>query len=109
MKQGLQQATGKFINGWHKIKNFKGYANFINIDGELMSDQWFDNCWIFKDGFAKVHVDNKGWNFINTNGDLIFESWFDDIIEMDKALERYKKPTLPIDKDDDYERYEWKL
>jgi hypothetical protein len=50
-------------------------SNFINIDGELISDKWFDEVISFKNGYAEVILNNKR-NLINTDGELISDKWF---------------------------------
>ena len=42
-----------------------------------MSQQWFDDTWNFRDGFAVVKLNGK-YNFINTEGQILFNQWFDD-------------------------------
>jgi hypothetical protein len=90
MKQELQQATGKFINGWHKIENTNGYTNFINIDGEVMSNQWFDNCRDFREDYAAVCLNQK-WNFINVYGEYLSDQWFDMCWSFDNGFAYVKK------------------
>lgn len=50
--------------------------NFINTEGRLISNQWFDYVGYFYKGFAKVILNGK-YNFINTEGRLISNQWFD--------------------------------
>jgi hypothetical protein len=67
------------------VDNFReGYAsvrlnnkwNFINKNGEFLSNKWFDDAEYFIEGYAKV-VLNKKCNFINKNGEIISDTWFD--------------------------------
>jgi hypothetical protein len=51
--------------------------NFINQEGDFLSNQWFYDCHNFYKGFAKVELNNK-WNFINQEGRLLSGQWFDD-------------------------------
>jgi hypothetical protein len=55
-----------------------GKENFINTDGKIAFDQWFDRVEDFQDGFAVVKLNNK-FNFINKDGKLISNQWFDEI------------------------------
>lgn len=57
-------------------KNSKYIFNFITNNGDLMSNQWFDNVGDFFNGFARVKLNDKGYNFINTEGQLFSEQWF---------------------------------
>jgi hypothetical protein len=67
-----------------EAKRFK--YNFIDTDGNLISDQWFDAVEQFRTpyvlvwefGSSKTNFEEY-CNFINTKGELLFPSWFDDI------------------------------
>ena len=80
------------------VSNFKdGFAkvilndkwNFINTNGDFLSDQWFDYIGDFKDGFAKVMLNGK-WNFINTNGEFIVNKLFDDVDDFNNGYARVR-------------------
>jgi hypothetical protein len=69
-----------FSEGYSKVRLNKKW-NFINTDGEYLSDKWFDSSiqddvYIFRGGYAKVKL-NKKYNFINKNGEIISDTWFD--------------------------------
>ena len=64
-----------FNEGYAKVK-LNNKCNFINKNGEILSDKWFDNVGIFEDGYAKVKLNDK-WNFINTDGEILSNKWFD--------------------------------
>ena len=49
--------------------------NFIDMGGNLMSDQWFDDVTSFRGGFAQVKSHGM-WNKINGNGMLV-SRWSD--------------------------------
>ena len=42
----------------------------------MLSEQWFDECGNFYEGFAKVKL-NGWWNYINQEGGFLSEQWFD--------------------------------
>ena len=67
---------GNFIDGYAWVE-LNDKCNFINTNGDFISDQWFDAVGNFKNGFALVELNGKH-NFINTNGDFISNQWFDD-------------------------------
>ena len=50
--------------------------NFIDVNGNLLSKQWFDYISYFENGFAKVMLNNK-YNFIDVNCKLVSQQWFD--------------------------------
>ena len=68
--------VGKVNDGFAVVK-LNGKWNFINIEGQFLFTQWFDDTWDFRDGFAKVKLNGK-YNFINAEGRILSEQWFDD-------------------------------
>ena len=46
------------------------------INGNLLSQQWFDDIGRFKNGFVIVELNDK-WNLIDINGKLGSQQWFD--------------------------------
>ena len=75
----------KFRLKFDWIEDFKeGFArvvlndkwNYINTEGQLLSNQWFDAAGNFNEGFAIVRINYK-YNFINTEGQIAFNQWFD--------------------------------
>ena len=68
--------AGCFSDGFAAVK-IDGKWNFINAEGKLLSEQWFDDTYRFSEGFAVVTLDRK-YNFINTKGKMLSEQWFDD-------------------------------
>ena len=69
-------SMGDFKEGFALVKLNRKY-NFINIEGKLLSKQWFDWAYDFHEGFARVRINDK-WNFINTEGQFLSLQWFDD-------------------------------
>ena len=56
-----------------------GKWNLIGTNGNLLSQQWFDNIYSFnKNGLAQVEL-NRKWNLIDKNGNLLSKQWFDGI------------------------------
>ena len=66
-------------NGIAKVELNDKY-NFIDVNGNFLSKQWFDYIYGFKNGFAIVMLNDK-WNFIDVNGKLVSQKWFDDVLE----------------------------
>lgn len=59
----------------------KGF-NFMDSNGDMVSEMWFDNAQPFFDnGLAKVKLRDYGWNLMTTDGRLFFgkDRWFDEI------------------------------
>ena len=46
--------------------------NFIDANGKLLFDKWFDRLGIFSDGFARVEREGK-CNLIGEDGELLSE------------------------------------
>jgi len=68
-------AIGNFHNDFAIVKK-DGKCNYVNSNGELLSDDWFDACNDFEDGFGLVAKDRKR-NFIGSNGQLLMDIWAD--------------------------------
>ena len=67
--------VGDFNEGFAKVK-LNGKFNFINQEGQLLSDQWYDWAGWFQDGFVRVKLNEK-YNFINQEGQLLSDQWYD--------------------------------
>ena len=50
--------------------------NFIDRNGNILSDKWFEDCDDFQEGFARVILNHK-WNFIDHEGKYLSDTWFD--------------------------------
>lgn len=68
----------EFSEGFAKVL-LDGKCNFINTEGKLLSEWWFDGACGFSERLATVECDGK-YNFINTEGKLLSERWFDYVI-----------------------------
>lgn len=68
-------AIGNFHNDFAIVKK-DGKCNYVNSNGELLSNDWFDACNDFEDGFGLVVKDRKR-NFIGSNGQLLMDIWAD--------------------------------
>lgn len=81
----LQNALARLRNGEHVwnvfdyVAGFKegltwvelnGKYNFIDTEGNLLSNQWFDMVDDFAEGFAQVKLNGK-WYYIDTNGNIV--------------------------------------
>ena len=59
------------------LVGLNGKMNFIDTEGKLLSEQWYDGEGHFSEGFAAVKLNSK-WNHIDTSGKLLSERWYDD-------------------------------
>ena len=67
-----------FSDGFARVKRSTDKLwNFIDKDGKILSDEWFDWVDYFnKEGFAKVQRKDGKWNFIDANGKIISNEWY---------------------------------
>ena len=64
-----------FSDGFARVKR-KDKWNFINKQGNYLSDEWFNWADNFSDGFARVKRKDDKWNFIDRQGKLLSDEWF---------------------------------
>jgi hypothetical protein len=76
-----------FYEGFARVKLNEKW-NFINADGQLLSNQWYDEISYFRSGCARVYIDGKGWNFINTEGQLLSNQWYDEVGSFSEGFAR---------------------
>ena len=58
-------------DGLAQIRNCESKYNFIDKDGKLLSDEWFEFAGIFYDGFAVVQRNNGEQTKIDKNGKIV--------------------------------------
>jgi hypothetical protein len=61
---------GDFCDGFAKVRNMDKKWNFIDKNGNLLSNVWLDDCSDFYDGFAEVVLHGKIL-LINKNGQFL--------------------------------------
>ena len=64
---------GEFNDNGLALVELNRMYNFIDQDGEILSDEWFKG---FNEGFAVVRRGDK-YNFIDREGYLLSNQWFD--------------------------------
>ena len=64
-------------NGLVVVGDFDRRYNYMNENGQLISQQWFDDAWPFRRGFGVVELNNQ-WNYIRPDGTILSDIWFDD-------------------------------
>ena len=75
---------GDFNEGFAKVY-LNRKCNFINTEGQLLSNQWFDAAGNFNEGVAEVGLNGK-WNFISTEGRLLSNQWFDAAVNFNEGF-----------------------
>ena len=76
----------EFRDGFARVKVNSKY-NFINKNGEIAFNQWFDWVGGFQNGFTQVKLKDK-WNFINTAGEYLTDQWFDWVGDFEEGFAR---------------------
>ena len=63
-----------------------GKSNYLNLQGKLLSQNWFDSCFVFENGVGKVQKDQR-MNLIRKDGTFVWnrplKDWFIFIGEVD--------------------------
>ena len=78
-----------FWNGFTSVR-LDGKYNFIDRNGNILSDLWFDWFGKFSDGFTPVRLDKK-WNYIDRNGNLLRDDlWFDFVGDFHNGFAKVK-------------------
>ena len=82
--------------------------NFINKDGRLVSDTWFDSAGRFCDGFSLVEGED-GWNYIGKDGKFLSDVWFQDAEDFCEgfACVKWRGEYNFLDKDGKYLSDKW--
>ena len=84
---GFDDYIGDFENGI-AIVELNDKWNLIDVNGKLISRQWFDGIHDFdENGLAKVELNNK-LNFIDVNGNFLSKQWFDYISSFKNSFAR---------------------
>ena len=65
-----------WCEGFAKIQRGDYLFNFIDKEGNYLSDEWFDRVYDFHEGFARVQREDGLWNFIGKKGKYLSEQWF---------------------------------
>jgi len=84
-----EERDSEFYEGYAIVSLDYGF-NFIDGEGNLISDFPFDEVWNFHDGYAKVKK-NRKYNLINAKGKLISEVWYDDVGYFHDGYAKVKK------------------
>ena len=80
-----------FSDGFARVQRGDGLWNFIDKDGNYLSDEWFDWVDYFQDGFARVQRTNDKWNFIDKNGNYLSDEWFELVGDFREGFARVQR------------------
>ena len=101
-----------YSEGFARVR--KGYClwNFINKDGKLLSDEWFEFDYVchFQEGFAVIQRGDKLYNFIDKEGKYLSDKWFKDVYYFHDGVAIVKRGDGLwnfVDKNRNYLSTEW--
>ena len=81
-----------YSDGLARIRNCEKQYNFINKQGKLLSEKWFEWAEDFKDGFAVVKNEDYVYNLIDKQGKFLSEQWFEKAFEFNEGFAVVEKP-----------------
>ena len=65
-----------YSEGFAKVQKGDGLCNFIDKQGNILSNEWFIYVYHFHEGFAGVQGSNRLYNFIDKKGNILSDEWF---------------------------------
>ena len=80
-----------YIEGFAAVRRGDELYNFIDEQGKLLSEQWFDWIDYFHDGFARLQRGDGQYNFIDKQGKLLSEQWFDWVDDFQEGFARLQR------------------
>lgn len=92
----------EFVDGWKLIRRYRKdpddktpllntlAANFINENGDLISDDWYVNAKDFSEKMAPVEWNQGDWTFINSDGDWVRKVSWDEVYQFHDGKARVK-------------------
>ena len=99
-----------YSEGFARIRNCERQYNFIDKDGKILSEQWFEWADDFQEGFAVVKNEDYVYNFIDKKGKILSEKWFEKAFDFNEGFAVVEK-TIGlrnyIDKDGKLLSDEW--
>ena len=99
-----------YSDGFARVKNCERQYNFIDKDGKILSEQWFEWAEDFQEGFAVVKNEDYVYNFIDKKGKILSEKWFEKAFDFNEGFAVVEK-TIGlrnyIDKDGKLLSDEW--
>ena len=91
-----------FSDGIARVQRGDDKWNFIDKNGNYLSDKWFDWADNFQENFARVQRTNGEYNFINKQGKYLSKEWFKWVGDSDEydltIVERINGELCKIDK-----------
>ena len=97
-------------DGLARVQRGDGDYNFIDKQGKILSNEWFEWVDNFKEGFARLQRSDGQYNFIDKEGKILSDEWFnlvDNFQEGFAVVQRGDKKYNLIDKKGKYLIDEW--
>ena len=66
-------------DGFARVQRGDGLYNFIDKQGNYLSNKWFKLLGVFHEGFAVVQRKDRLYNFIDKQGNILSAEWFIDV------------------------------
>ena len=94
-KEGINEWF-KFVSyfikdGFAKVQRKDSLYNYIDKNGNFLSNEWFKLLGDFDNGLALIQRGDTLWNFIDKNGKLLSNEWFDWADDFNDGLARVKR------------------
>ena len=80
-----------YSDGLARIRNWDKQYNFINKQGELLSEKWFEKAFDFNEGFAVVEKTIGLRNFIGKKGKILSDEWFNNAHSFHDGLAKVQR------------------
>ena len=81
-----------FSDGLAKVQRGDGLWNFIDKQGKILSEKWFEWVCNFYDEFARVQRSTDDlWNFIDRQGKILSDEWFINAYYLDDGFAEVKR------------------
>ena len=90
-----------FSDGFARVRRNDKKYNYIDEQGKLLSEQWFENAFDFNEGFAVVKNKDYVYNFIDKQGKLLSKQWFEKAFDFNEGFTKVKRTNgdwVKIDK-----------
>ena len=71
--------------GFLMVNTYDSGENFIDLNGKLLTDEWFEEAWYFSNGRAMVS-NGDGYNFLKTDGALLLPNYVQWADEFDHGM-----------------------
>lgn len=75
-----------YSDGFARVKNCERQYNFIDKQGKILSEQWFEWAEDFKEDFAVVKNEDYVYNFIDKQGKFLSEQWFEKAFDFNEGF-----------------------